>query len=58
MKQNILLSVSQIRNKERAINCMLKEVNYLEIMSVTLSSSLVEYDTPLDWLFVNLKILL
>lgn len=37
---------------------MLKEVNYLEIMSVTLSSSLVEYDTPLDWLFVNVKILL
>lgn len=39
---------------------MLKEVNYLEIMSVPLNSSLVEYETclPLDWLFVNLKILL
>lgn len=39
---------------------MLKEVNYLGIMSVTLNSSLVEYNTylPLDWLFVNLKILL
>lgn len=39
---------------------MLKEVNYLRIMSVTLNSSLVEYNTylPLDWLFVNLKILL
>lgn len=39
---------------------MLKEVDYLEIMSVTLNSSLVEYDTylPLDWLFVSLKILL
>lgn len=44
VKQNVLLSVSQIRNKEQAINCMLKEVNYLEIMSVTLNSSLVEYD--------------
>lgn len=39
---------------------MLKEVNYLGIMSVTLNSSLVEYNTylPLDCLFVNLKILL